>query len=243
MLIFFLKLLLVHLLGDFVFHPASWVRDRNKKKHKSLYLYLHALVHLVLLLLVFIDELNTYYPAIIIITASHLLIDFGKIYAEKYLKNTIAVFFIDQLLHLAVIGIVTWCCFSRPEILCVDSSVLAKLLLITIAVLLSTSGGAVFIKLFFQKWSNSEELSEKETLPDAGKYIGILERLMILLFITIHLYSGIGFLLAAKSIFRFGDLTRSTDKKLTEYVLLGTFLSFTIGIGIGVLLQYFISIL
>jgi hypothetical protein len=36
--------------------------------------------------------------------------------------------------------------------------------------------------------------------------------------------------LAAKSIFRFGDLKESKDVKLTEYILIGTLLSFGLGI-------------
>jgi hypothetical protein len=48
---------------------------------------------------------------------------------------------------------------------------------------------------------------------------------------------GIGYLLAAKSIFRFGDLTNSKEKKLTEYILIGTFLSFAIAVLIGFALK------
>jgi hypothetical protein len=45
-----------------------------------------------------------------------------------------------------------------------------------------------------------------------------------------NFWEGIGFLLAAKSIFRFGDLKDKQDIKLTEYILIGTLLSFGIGI-------------
>ena len=40
-------------------------------------------------------------------------------------------------------------------------------------------------------------------------------------------------LLPAKSVFRFGDLNRTKDIKVAEYVLIGTFVSFTIAIVIG----------
>ena len=33
---------------------------------------------------------------------------------------------------------------------------------------------------------------------------------------------GIGFLLAAKSVFRFGELTKPSEVKITEYVMIGT---------------------
>jgi len=48
-----------------------------------------------------------------------------------------------------------------------------------------------------------------------------------------QIFSAIGFLIAAKSIFRFGDLTKHQDRKLTEYVLLGTFTSVAMTFAIG----------
>jgi hypothetical protein len=47
------------------------------------------------------------------------------------------------------------------------------------------------------------------------------------------------FLLAAKSIFRFGDLKKVKDRKLTEYVLIGTLLSFGIAILVGLIALQF----
>ena len=52
-------------------------------------------------------------------------------------------------------------------------------------------------------------------------------------FILLNQLPAIGFLLAAKSVFRFGDLRQSDDKKLTEYVMLGTLSSFAITIAVG----------
>ena len=63
-------------------------------------------------------------------------------------------------------------------------------------------------------------------IEDAGKYIGMLERLFIFTFIITDFWEGIGFLLAAKSIFRFGDLKEHKEIKLTEYILIGTLISF-----------------
>lgn len=42
--------------------------------------------------------------------------------------------------------------------------------------------------------------------------------------------------LAAKSIFRFGELSKSKEIKTTEYVLIGTLASFTIAILTGLIL-------
>jgi len=69
-----------------------------------------------------------------------------------------------------------------------------------------------------------------------GKYIGILERSFVFGFILLDQWSAIGFLLTAKSVFRFGDLSKDKNWQLTEYVLLGTLLSF--GIAIIIALTY-----
>ena len=56
-------------------------------------------------------------------------------------------------------------------------------------------------------------------------------------------WEGIGFLLAAKSVFRFGDLNNSKDRNLTEYVLIGTLLSFGIAIIIAGIFKYLIGLI
>ncbi|HCT43620.1 MAG TPA: hypothetical protein DF699_00235 [Phycisphaerales bacterium] len=38
--------------------------------------------------------------------------------------------------------------------------------------------------------------------------------------------SGVGFLVAAKSILRFGDIKDGHQRRVAEYVIIGTFLSF-----------------
>jgi hypothetical protein len=88
---------------------------------------------------------------------------------------------------------------------------------------------------FMSKWSKDLNDSNKESLNNAGKIIGMLERLFVFVFVVTGNWEGIGFLLAAKSVFRFGDLKESKDRKLTEYILIGTLLSFGIAIATGML--------
>ena len=58
-------------------------------------------------------------------------------------------------------------------------------------------------------------------------------RCLIISFILIGQFAGVGFLLAAKTIFRFGDLTKEKDMKVTEYMMLGTLLSFSCALLLG----------
>ena len=73
-----------------------------------------------------------------------------------------------------------------------------------------------------------ENKLEWRGLDNGGLWIGRLERLLIFIFVMIGLPSGIGFLVAAKSILRFSD-TRD-DQKMAEYVLIGTLISFSLAI-------------
>jgi hypothetical protein len=75
-------------------------------------------------------------------------------------------------------------------------------------------------------------------LQSAGQYIGIFERLLVFVFMITNEWQAVGFLLAAKSVFRFGNLQEAKDRKLTEYILIGTLLSFGIAILTGMGYQY-----
>ncbi len=72
--------------------------------------------------------------------------------------------------------------------------------------------------------------------------MGFLERLFIFFFVVMNFWQGIGFLLAAKSIFRFGTLKNKREVGLTEYILIGTLMSFAIGISLGLLYNFLIDI-
>jgi len=73
---------------------------------------------------------------------------------------------------------------------------------------------------------------------NGGMVIGYLERLLIFVFITTGQYSGIGFLVAAKSIFRFGEFKDSENRMEAEYIIIGTFLSFLYAIVVSLMIVW-----
>lgn len=79
---------------------------------------------------------------------------------------------------------------------------------------------------------------EREILYKAGRWIGIIERVLVLSFILLEQFGSVGFLLAAKSVFRFGDLREGKDKGHTEYVMIGTLLSFGLTILTGLFINH-----
>lgn len=242
MLILFLKLLLAHILGDFVLQPNYLVQ---KRKQNILYLLLHVLIHAGVLCLIFVNSIHTFWLVIIFITVSHLAIDSFKIWMEKVWNcKPVFLFVLDQFLHIAILLGVLIYEYGIPYDL-IDQICTSKNLLYLIAFLLTVAVSPIFLKVFFSKWNSENDFAvkKKESLIDAGLLIGIMERLIIVLFIQVGFLSGIGFLLAAKSIFRFGDLTNAKDTKFTEYILVGTFASFLIAIVIGYMLRLGLKII
>ncbi len=228
-----LKLLIAHILGDFVLQPNHWVESKKKNGYKSIYFYLHGGVHLLSLLILLGFDLS-YWPSIIGIVLSHLLIDFCKLKLESYV-NPRLLFSLDQLLHLCVIGgLVYYHTGYKIDLWPIYST---ELLLAIVALLMVTCVSSVVVKTVMGKWKLEEDKSE-DSLESAGKYIGILERLFVFGFILLNQWSAIGLLIAAKSVFRFSDLSRAKDRKLTEYILIGTLISFGLAILIGLWVQY-----
>ncbi|OIQ30344.1 MAG: hypothetical protein BM564_02955 [Bacteroidetes bacterium MedPE-SWsnd-G2] len=233
MLALTIKLLVAHVIGDFVLQPNKWVQDKKAKTFKSKYFYLHGLVHL-LALLVILQFDSTYWLSIAIIVISHLIIDLFKLRLEGKV-NPRLLFALDQILHLGVISAVVYA--QEPYNMPWDKVYSPKTLLFILAILTITHVSSIVMKITMGKWILKEDKTE-DSLENAGKYIGILERLFVFGFILLNQWSAIGLLIAAKSVFRFGDLSRAKDRKLTEYILIGTLMSFGLAISIGLLYQY-----
>lgn len=83
-----------------------------------------------------------------------------------------------------------------------------------------------------------KEIDKSGSLANAGTLIGYLERLLILTFVLLEQWEAVGFLLTAKSILRFNEIQNAKVRSLSEYVLLGTLLSFSLSIGMGLLVTH-----
>lgn len=230
-----IKLLFAHLIGDFFLQPDSWIKDKNERKWRSLWLWIHAIVHFLLIILVLWDW--SVWPVAAVIAGTHLVIDGIKLSYQR--ENTqMRWFTIDQLAHLSVLLLV-WIFYWEVSIIEVQANIIW---IVLTGVLFLTYPTAVIMQRFMQRWSRQFESNDDGTLRGAGSYIGILERLFIIIAILTSNLSVIGFLLAAKSVFRFGDLSRSEDRKLTEYILIGTLLSFLIAILTGMVMLWGIDL-
>lgn len=230
MKIVLLKLILAHILGDFFLQPQKWVKDKEKKKLKSKWLYLHVAIHIALMFLLIWDF--SYWVLIVLIGASHFIIDALKLLLQKK-KTKRFYFFADQILHIAAIFLLTIAMYY--EDIAPSLSISPSALLLIICLVFLTQPTSIIMKIIFTKWNISKYTEDNESLKDAGKYIGILERLLVFIFIIVGHWEAVGFLITAKSVFRFGDLTSTKERKLTEYILIGTLISFGIAIIVSLL--------
>ena len=226
------RLLVAHIIGDFVLQPDSWVASRNKKHFASPYLYLHGLIHFTLVMGLSFSADAWWIGAII--GAGHIVLDGGK---ALFRANDIRAFIIDQLLHVAIIA-ACWCYVQNIQLAVVLRPLIAApgLWWITTGYLLNIFLYPRLIALATEKW-RVHVPPERELLYKAGRWIGIIERILVFTFVLIGQYAAVGFLMAAKSVLRFGDLRESKDKGHTEYVLIGTLLSFGLALITGILLR------
>ncbi|MBR9756565.1 MAG: DUF3307 domain-containing protein [Algicola sp.] len=225
------QLILAHLIGDFLLQPKKWVKEKEKRKLRSPKFYVHIAIHLGLLFLITwnIDLA----PFLIAIGILHGLIDAAKLLLQKQ-KNKRFWFFLDQFLHLIIL-LGAWYIATKPAAFLSQNFNLANGLAIATAVIFLTKPTSIIMQVIFSKWQLKKLTAGNESLKDAGKYIGILERLLVFAFIITDHWEAVGFLITAKSVFRFGDLQESKQRKLTEYVLIGTLISFGIAIVAGLL--------
>lgn len=231
-----LRLIVAHAVSDFFLQSDKWIEERRLKKIRSKHLYFHTLITGALTYL----ALGNWYPLWIplVITLTHYVIDLVKSYIKK--ENN-ALFIADQALHLLII-FGCWLIYTGQFSTMYESLILqysnSKLWLVLLSYIVVSVPASIIITRLTAKWNKVVSTDNKdESLKDAGKWIGIIERILVLTFTLVDKYEAIGFLLAAKSVFRFGDLKEPKDRKRTEYILIGTLISFSLSIIMGLIVS------
>lgn len=213
----FLMLITAHLIGDFVLQSDGLAA---KKKNGNIKLLYHSAI-ITLTAIIIIAALN---PILyILVFLQHLIIDKLKLSSAANLKG----FAIDQAVH--IISLLVISVFLTDN----TSSYTARLvpyyeqILITASgfILCVFTGGVIVSKLTH---SLTKELSKPKNsgLINGGKLIGKLERAMAFILVIFGQPAAIGFIFAAKSILRFGEIKDASQRKEAEYIIIGTFASF-----------------
>lgn len=225
------KLILAHLIGDFFLQSRNGIASKVERRWRSPALFIHVIIHF-LLVFILLWDISLWYIALII-AFSHYIIDGIKLSYQTE-ENERVSFVLDQIAHLVVIAVV-WVVFFDPTI---QMSLSDDFWIVLTGVVLVTFPSSYAMQYLMKGWSEQIEFDSSSSLAGAGTYIGILERLLVLIGILAGNLYILGFLLAAKSVFRFGDLTNAKDRKLTEYILIGTLMSFLIAIATGLAIVF-----
>ncbi len=216
MYILFLMLITAHFLGDFVFQTDKMVAE---KKEGTKGLLKHAAI-LTLITMIITTSLN---PLLyILVFVFHFAIDKLKIHK---IGDSIKGFLIDQATHIIttaaiafVFGNIAWSqTAGRIQFY-------PQILIIVSGLTLCVSVGSVVVEKFTTRFLN--EIGDPQGLINGGRTIGKLERGLTFLLIIFGQPAAIGFLFAAKSILRFGEIKESGQRKEAEYIIIGTFASF-----------------
>ncbi len=243
----FVRLLIAHLLGDFVLQRERWVQMRDTQIFRSWHLYIHALIH-GLLAFCLAGDLS-FWPFALFIMLSHFAIDAIKaLIGRRDQVDNRLLFGLDQLGHIVMIALSVWM-YANTFLSQPVSDIWASLIVladgfpwaILAAYIFVIWPAAVIVRVFISPFvpprlQNDDVIQPdmRTGLPKAGRWIGILERVLIVTLMIANQFGAIGFLIAAKSIFRFGNLKDQKDMRLAEYMLIGTLLSFGLAVAAGI---------
>jgi hypothetical protein len=101
----FWRLLFAHFLADYPLQ-TSWMAAH---KSRLPILVLHASVHFVTMLMVTAPAWRALWPYLLVLTMTHLCIDFGKITLNQYRPHWVSLpYLIDQSLHYLSLATLTW---------------------------------------------------------------------------------------------------------------------------------------
>lgn len=184
--------------------------------------------------------------ALILLLTSVIVLNLSVYYLERRLKNLNLFRLVTIIIFLIIISIFTSqsvnISFNEnvPAIfnnLKNYSSLLADILkfnvfnlsLILTGTLLVLNESNFAIRYFFELFNLMPQVKNKESKNEidckeynAGRIIGMLERVLIFYFLISNQYTAIGLVVAAKGFTRFKELN---NRLFAEYVLIGTFLS------------------
>ncbi len=225
MIEFVIALLSAHFIADFLLQP-DWLQSQKKKRWA---ISLHSGI-VAFLSYVFCQHWGGWLIPVLIFVF-HGAIDLVK----QRFADTWRLFCLDQVFHIASIIFTAW--LFRSSVF--DGVGLSWMILFA-GFAVSVQGAGFLVGKVAEKIQEENDLGKKlQGLKDGGKMIGQLERALIFLFVMTGQSAGIGFLVAAKSILRFGEA--KDDQKLAEYVLVGTLLSFGLAISFALLTKFILE--
>lgn len=223
----FLVMLLGHILSDFYFQTdkmAQQCRDTFKGVAKHSLVYVLTLAPVLALGISWSAALLWLWLSMGI---AHFLIDSLKLaICRRKSEYALTIFLADQAAHIGLMVLV-WYLFGRElTARAFVTQQIVYLPVLPITLVIAIAGAMRPVSLMVQKCKQvqpADAQAKPQAGKNAGKLIGYLERLIILILVMYNQYSTIAFVLTAKSVARFKEIE---DNRITaEYYLIGTLLS------------------
>ncbi len=232
----FIILLIAHLIGDFVLQTEQMAL---KKSRVLSWLVLHAL-QLGVITWVLCWKFGVW-PIALVIFLTHLIFDWIK---PRLPGDPLRWYLIDQAVHLGVLWLVALWIVKYME---GDSMPLTSWMPFNVQVIIAaylaigrpiTIGLGLFLKSWqdeLLKLNQSNFESSVNGLTRSGEWIGNLERFFVLTCVLVNQFLLVGAILIAKAVMRQGDATKIEQRKMADYVILGTLGSFGLAFLVGIL--------
>jgi len=237
-MLIFLKLYLSHLVADFLLQPDRVAKNKRNPRALLEHSGIHAATALVI---VNVDLSVRVALAILFLAIAHAVCDYLK---ARFTRDDWAAFTVDQVVHLLFVAIAAvWLTSDglgqMTTVLrsTLSSSRLYLFLCVYIAVVF---GGGYFVQKitsYFMQKIDDAVVESKPGLPAAGKYIGWLERSLIVTFLITGNPQGIGLLIAAKALARYPEIKEDKRGHFAEYFLIGTLTSVSLALFAGLVLM------
>jgi hypothetical protein len=230
----FVAILTAHLLGYLIFQ-AEWLVKRQRRIWP---LVLHAAIVAAMSYLL----LGAFHWQILLVVfVMHLIMGANKAhFPANSLACSLACLFIPLVLLLGLACYFPdaakggwWIASLKPEL----SGWYSQALTIVSGIILCVPVGGNLIATLVSRFADELRDNDIAGLKRGGQYIGWLERILVMLLLLLDQPNGIGFLIAAKSILRFGEIKDPSQRKVAEYIIIGTFLSFGWALLISALTQ------
>lgn len=218
MLTLFIMLITSHFLGDFVFQSDKMVLE---KKTGIKGLLKHSAIITLITLIITLSINPLLYMAVFVL---HLAIDKFKTWK---LGEDIKSLLIDQTAHIIAAALIAVVFDEFAHCLLPGRlPYYPQMLMIICGLTLCVSVGCVVVEKFTKRFVEEIDSPQSKGLTNGGRIIGKLERALIFFLIIFGQPAAIGFLFAAKSILRFGEIKEPGQRKEAEYIIIGTFASF-----------------
>lgn len=229
-------LLLAHIAGDFYLQTQPMADKKDKDIN---WVFIHCLCYwltMMIVLMPVIDGKTIKYGTLAALL--HTMVDIAKyFYLSKKVnvtaKREYKIFFLDQGVHILGLIFVAYLFVRDMGVLRVFSQVSDFFHITGIsgntvvcwvtALLIVHKPANIAISKMLSIYRPENKDTDRKQDYNAGRFIGTIERIIILIFISLSQYAAIGLVLTAKSVARYEKIAK--EPEFAEYYLLGTLLS------------------